>query len=310
MPDWTSLRKSLLPEKAMSVLPPSVQLPVLPKALMEFNQKAQDPEVETVELSRIIATDAGLSSELLRQVNSCRTGVRTNVTSVQQALVTLGIRAVQSHLITSGLKQVMKSTSSKLINFQNFWNTNLERALFARELAALFRADVDLAFTAGMLQDFLLPLITNQNFEVYLEFTEYREEHSSLVAFERERFKWDHAEAVALVMCGWQFPDELICCVYLHHQSGKLLVDPQLSRTSAAAVAVSALLPDAMRQESDGLQRLIELETQWPQFQLLPLAEKIDTEFQSIAQNTQNHFSLLRSVQKALSRSAEPGCSA
>lgn len=300
--DWTALRKTILPENTKSVLPPSIKLPILPQALQEFQQKAQDPEADTGVLSRIISTDSGLSSELLRHVNSSGTGMRTKVTSVQQALVLLGIRTTRLYLTTSGLKQAMKSSSSKLINFQNFWSTNLERALLAREVAKLLKADAELAFTAGMLQDFLLPLLTNQLLDSYLEFAENRDQYSTLTAFEREKLRWDHAEAAAQVMYAWHFPDELVCCVGLHHRGLEILEDEELRGTSAAAVAISSLIPDPLRQELKGIEKLVELEKDWREFRLLSLAEKIEAEFQAVATRSKNHFSFLRICRQTLKR--------
>jgi serine/threonine-protein kinase len=291
-----------LAENSDSVLPPSVKLPSLPQALTQFRKKSQDPEADTNELSRIISTDAGLSTELLRTVNTCKSGTRSKVTSVKQALLILGIPTTLLHLTTSGLKQMMRSTSSKLINFQSFWNTNLERSFFAREVAKLLNADTDLAFTAGMLQDFLLPLITNQLLDDYLEFTADRDSFANLAAFEQQKFKWDHAQAAAQVMYAWQFPDELICCVYYHHQGVEILKDEQLGKTSAAAVAISSLIPDALRQEPNGLQRLMDLEKEWDAFRLLPIAERVNHEFQEMASDARNHFTLLRVYQNALKR--------
>jgi serine/threonine-protein kinase len=299
MPDWTALRTALLQDKSGSSLPPTVKLPILPRALSEFSQLARDPDADARELSRIISTDSGLSSELLRHVNSAAVGARSKITSVQQALSLFGIRKTQLVLTTAGLRDVMKSTSSKLVNFQNFWNTNLERALLAREVAKLLKADADLAFTGGMLQDFLLPVITNELFEAYLEFTEDRDQFTNLVSFEQQKFGWDHARAAAQLMFAWHFPDELICCVCLHHEGTSPLADEELKNTSHAAVAISCLLPDPLRQEADGLARLIELEKNWGDFELLPMAERIDAEFQETAGDTRNHFSFLRHCQKA-----------
>ncbi len=302
MTDWQAIRKSILSENSDSVLPPSVKLPILPQALTEFRKKTEDPDVDTGELSRIIASDAGLSTELLRNVNTCKTGARSKVTSVKQALVILGIPATLLHLTTSGMKQVMRSSSSKLINFQVFWNANLERSLFAREIARLLDADTDLAFTAGMLQDFLLPLITNQLLDAYLESTGHRDKYSNLVAFEKEKLGWDHAQAAAQVMYAWEFPDELICCVYFHHRGEEILEDEQLRNTPAAAVAISSLLPDALRQEANGIERLIELEKKWDRFELLPMAEKIQEDLQEHSVNSSNHLSFLKAYQHALKR--------
>ena len=280
---------------------------MLPRALSDFTREAQNPNADPRELSKIIETDSGLSSELLRHVNSCTVGVKSKVTSVQQAMAMFGIRSTQLYLSTSGIKHAMKSSKSKLINFQNFWNTNLERALLARETAKLLKTDVELAFTAAVLQDFLLPLITNELFDGYLEFTEHRDNFANLVSFERKKFGWEHAQAGGQVMHAWGLPDELVCCVLLHHRGIQLLAHEKLSKTAAAAVAISALLPDAIRQEADGIAQLIQLEESWAEFQLLPIAERVDEEFQALAPEAKNHFSFLRFCRKALERmAAEP----
>ena len=153
-----------------------------------------------------------------------------------------------------------------------------------------------------MLQDVLLPVIANELIEDYLEFTENRDKFENLVSFERQRFGWDHAQAAAQVMLAWNLPDELICCVCLHHKGTSLLTDENLRSTSLAAVAVSCLLPDPLRQEADGLAQLIELEENWDDFELLPMAERIDAAFREIARDTKNHFSFLRTCQKARER--------
>ena len=135
MSAWEEVRKTLLPDGTKSVLPPTIKLPILPKALMDFQQEAQNEEVEFGRLEQIVSSDSGLSSELLRLVNSGAIAARSEITSVRQALVMLGLRATLMHLMTGGMKQAMKSTSSKLINFQNFWNYNLERAICAKHIA-------------------------------------------------------------------------------------------------------------------------------------------------------------------------------
>lgn len=300
--DWAELRQTLIPDEAKSIFPSSIKLPVLPKALLEFNQKAQDPDVGVAELARIVSTDSGLSSGLLRRANSAEAGARNRITSVQQALVAFGIQATRLRLMSIGVQEVMKSSTSQLINFQNFWNTNLERALLARELAKLLGADADLAFTASMLQDFMLPLLTNRLVDDYLEFAESPQEYGGLLEFENQRFGWNHAQAAATVMCAWSFPDELICCVCQHHEGVEMLQDPQLGKTSIAAVAVAALLPDALQQEPQPMERLLQLEAEWGELKLLPLAEKVDAEFQQLAQNGQNHFSFLRNLERAIKR--------
>lgn len=296
--DWSELRNSILADNSDSMLPPSIKLPSLPKALMDFRKQAQ-ADANTDTLSQIISSDVGMSAELLKMVNASSNGLRNRVTSVKQALVLLGIRPTLLHLTTIGMKQMMKSSSSKLINFAKFWNTNLERSLFAKRIADLLGADKDLAYTACMLQDFILPVITNQLTEKYLEFLENRKDFQGLAEFEQKELGWDHSQAAAQIMYAWEFPDELICCVYFHHFGLALLKHESLQHTAAAAVAVASLLPDAMMQVTDGIQQLTTLEESWEAFDLLEIATDVDEEFKEISNSSRNHFSLLRSLQNA-----------
>ena len=240
MTDWTKLRKDLIGEGKKSPLPSEIKLPMLPKAVMEFSRKAEDPNTTPKELSKIIETDAGISCELLRMVNSSALGLRRKVSSIQQTITLLGIRSTKLFLVTTGLKQAMSTSDSKLINLPNFWSTNLERALMAREIALLMKVDPDVAFSAAMLQDFLLPILSRELFDQYLQFTVSQDSTPCILSsYELEHFSWNHCEAAAHVMLDWSFPDDLICSVYLHHEGLKILTDDKLGRTPAAAVAVA-----------------------------------------------------------------------
>lgn len=304
MTNWKAILATNLAKNSDSVEPPDVQLPILPKAFSEFREKSQDPDADIDHLSRIIASDAGLSTELLRNINVCMASSLTKITSIKQALVMLGISTTRMYLTISGMKQVMKSTSSKLINFQTFWNANLERALFAREIAKLLKADPDVAYTASMLQDFLLPLITNQRLDDYLEFSTDRDQYNSLTSFEQQKFGWDHAQVAAQVMHAWNFTEELICCVFFHHRGAEVLKDDQLKHTSVAAVAIATLIPEALRQESHGIEALLELDRAWPALNLISVAEKINIEFQQTAGQVRNHFPLIRVLKNKLAQTS------
>jgi hypothetical protein len=67
-----------------------------------------------------------------------------------------------------------------------------------------------------------------------------------------------------------------------------------LGRTAVAAVALSALLPDQLRQHYHGLDLLRKLETKWPAFQLEGLAEAVDTQHAAMSVGVHNDFPLSR----------------
>lgn len=293
--DWDAITKQELGDFTTAQLPPTLELPALPHAATAFVQKANDPDVSTEELAKIIETDSGLTTELLKYVNSSFVGLRSKAKSVAHTLTLLGRRQARMHIVTTATQAAVRARKSKLINQASFWNSSLQKALFAREVARLLKADEDLAFSGALLQDYLLPVISNELTEPYLDFISHRDEKpASLVEFERQTFNWDHPKAAAGLAMRWHLPADLVCCILLHHAGLKILGDKQLGRTSVAAVAISALLPDELRQQKLGLEQLAKLSQKWEAFDLAKLAETVDRQQDEVGLGVKNAFPLSR----------------
>ncbi len=293
--DWTKIRESSLDKMTVDALPPTLKLPALPHAVTQFVQQSGQDDVDTGELVRILETDAGLTLELLKHVNSAAVGLRHPAHNVQQAMTLLGRKKTRMFVITTGMQLAVKSRKSKLINQTCFWNAGLQKALFAKEVAALLKCDGDLAFAGALLQDYLLPVVTNDLFDHYLPFVERRKEFSNCMAeFEQQTFGFDHALAGACLAHRWHLPDDLVSCILFHHHGLKILVHPELGRSAAAAVAISALLPDQLRQNFNGLEQLLALQQKWPAFDVEALAAVVDEKHGDLGMGVRNDFPLLR----------------
>lgn len=302
--DWAKIREEAIGQFALAALPPTLKLPALPVAVTRFTEKASEPDVRLKDLAAIIETDAGLMAELLRHVNSAFHGLRNKSGSVLQAMTLLGLRPTKAFVLATGVQAAVRAKQSKLINQTCFWNASLQKALFAKEVASLLKVDAETAFAGALLQDFLLPVLTNELFEPYLEFSGQREKQpESICDFERSRFGWDHAMAGACLAHRWNLPDELVCCVLLHHLGLRALAHPTLKRTPVAAVALSALLPDQLRQTFSGLEQLVKLEEKWPPFRLRALVEAVDEKHGVMAIGVTNDFPLAKRCHAALDAS-------
>jgi HD-like signal output (HDOD) protein len=278
--NWTELRHSLLGDQKRRLLPPKVKVPVLPIVLTKFCRKADDPRVSPCELAAIIEADAGLTCDLLRHVNSARVGLRNKASSSQQALTLLGIRTTKLILLTASVQAQFSKCKTKLVDLKDFASTNLERALFAREIALILKADADVAFAAAMLQDFLLPLLSDEMPEKYGQFLDRQSKTpGDFAALEQEAFGWNHAFAAGNLMWDWGFPDDLICAVLLHHRGLSILADKDLAKTAVAAVNIASLLPDPWNQAPGGVDLLTRLAARWPALDLPAIAERVEPVF-------------------------------
>jgi serine/threonine-protein kinase len=299
--NWTQLREESLGTFTLAALPPKLQLPALPHAVTKFIEKSKDERVTVKELAAIVETDAGLTLELLRHVNSAYLGLKQKAKTVQQALSLLGLRQSRLFLIATGTQAAICARKSKLINQTSFWNSCLQKALFAREVARLLQTDLEVAFAGSLLQDYLLPILTSELYEQYVAFVDQRaQQPETLCEYERKLFGWDHALAAASLACRWKLPDELVCCILFHHRGLEALADPNLARSPVGAVALSALLPDQLRQTYHGLEQLVVLQQKWPAFQLDELVEKVDQEHAASGMGVANDFPLTRRCRQVL----------
>ena len=185
-------------------------------------------------------------------------------------------------VLTSALRSASSMMTSRLINATRFQEENRLRAAFAREAALVLGGDPEVAYMAGLLQDFLLPLLTKTYEAGYVEAMKVRRE---FVEAEKELIGWDHASIAAKVMQDWGFPEELVCAVRWHHDAEHVVSHPTLRRSSVSAAFAAGSLPESLGQTSRGFEMLLRLQEEEPAFCFLDIAAKLDDESSTDAAN-------------------------
>lgn len=275
------------------------QIPVPPQSVMEFSTLARRPNVKIAELSAVVECEPALTAELLRNVNSCLRGLRQKVESVAQAIALLGIPNSTTILLTSALSRAVRNQESPLIPSADFRRETVERAVFARESARCLGLDTTVSYTAAMLQDILLPLLTRQHRNEYGQYLN-QHEFETIAEFERATFGWTHAELAAKTLLEWGFPESLALCVLHHHDSAeKLLVEPAGISVSFPGAA-AALLMDLLRQSPDGVTRLVDLTAINSRFRLMDIAETVDEAVRGMNGTLQHSLPLVQRLQNAM----------
>lgn len=297
---WAELRACCLGKVVNCDLSSEIQIPALPAALMEFMKAADDPNVEIRHLGKIIQTDPGLTIDLLKCVNVAFYASRNPARNATEALMRMGIRNAKTYLIAMGTKSSMLSYDSKLMNHQNFWNESMQKALFAQNAAGLLQTDKGFAFMAGLLQDFILPFLTNQRDDEYIEYLRGDAgDGVPLHEWEMERFGFSHAMAGAFVASKWNLSDDLLCAIYLHHEVAMPSIVPAADAFSMFPATLAALLPDQLRQSPKGMERLLKADEQSKAFNLDSLCEQVDEELETIAEGRDRPNCLLPAVEAA-----------
>lgn len=300
---WAKLCRTALDSAQQVDLPDDVQIPTLPMALTRFIEAAKDPNVDVRALGQIVEHDPGLSLDLLKYVNMAAFGTDHPARTPTDALVRLGIPTARNFLVSAGVKSTTLGFKSRLMNHHNFWNESLQRALFAQSVAVCLKTDAELAFMGGLLQDFMLPVLTNLFDSDYVEFLR-TEDSMNLTDWEQSRFGWDHAAAGATIAHRWKLPDELVCSIFFHHQMELPLLAPGEDVFELFPTTLAALLPDQLRQVPLGTGRLLDADAQSQSFDLKALCENVDTALESFCDDADRPERLGPVMERAMQKRA------
>ena len=302
--DWKTLSNVAVASVKSDLLPKSIELPALPHAVTEFMHQASNPNFDVAKLAAIVEKDSALTVELLKHVNSAVYAMRNPVRCIKNVIIHIGLNAARLHLLAVGMKAATRAMKSRLINHRNFWNESLQKALFAKEIARRMQLDPGLAFLGGLLQDYLLPVLTNSYDRQYLQFLDVQPgQRRDLADWERDTFGWDHASAGAYFANQWHFPDDLSCGIFFHHSLESILQEPEAEFFQMFPIALASLLPDQLRQSPTGLQRLIKVAKHCHVIDLDAVCKVVDEEQMKLAEGYEipNHLAdLLLQTQRTM----------
>lgn len=111
----------------------------------------RDPNAEVEDVTRLVAMDPAICARVMRAVNAASSGTRRAVTSVDQAVTMLGMRAVARMAIEVSVLERNRS-GLREFDYGSFWAESLARAAAARIVATWTKqVAVDEAFTYGLL---------------------------------------------------------------------------------------------------------------------------------------------------------------
>lgn len=266
-------------------LPDDLQVPSLPNTLTDFLEASNDLDCSLKRLADIVGQDPGMTVDLLKCVNYNTASLGRPIRDPTEALTRVGLKKARDYLIAAGVKAATMVRQSKLINFRNFWNESLRRALFAKSIARRMKLDEDLAFIGGLLQDFVLPILTNQYDDRYIYYLkEVAPKGATLARWESDTFGWNHAEAGALMAHRWHLPDDLLCSILLHHEIERVLESDQQHLFSLFPANVAAMLPDQLQQSPNGIRKLIDIDAKAGAIRLDEIAAQVDEDLETIAE--------------------------
>jgi HD-like signal output (HDOD) protein len=200
--------------------------PSFPALVTRALDLLSDSEIDMARVAEVIELDPGVSSRMLRLVNSAALAPRSKVTSVHQASMMLGRNQLEALLISVGAGNAIPNPPNSSYQHRRFWATAAKRATLASMIAG--RVDPTRRsenFTAALLQDMAIPVLVLRA-EPYSAVLDYwHNTNEDLTNLEVSSFGWHHGDVASWMGSNWGFPDEFVQCMVDHHEGtiGNLL---------------------------------------------------------------------------------------
>lgn len=202
-------------------------LPTIPAILRKILAIIEDPNVSLQKISDFVASDPTLTARILKMVNSPVYGFPGRISSVNHAMVILGLNAVKGLLIGVSVFEVMKK------NMVGLWEHSLSSAIYARIISKRKEIEAPEEISvAALLHDIgkvILLIAFKDEYTKILDVSKTRD--NFLYELEKESLGITHAEIGGIIGKKWNFPLKLIEPIMNHHR-------PQLSKNFEIETAI------------------------------------------------------------------------
>ncbi|MBL8020324.1 MAG: HDOD domain-containing protein [Leptospirales bacterium] len=210
------------------------KLPAMPGVVQKILVLANDPDADIQKLSEEISKDAAITAGVIRLSNSAYYRPQRPVRSVQEAVMTLGLRTVKNIVLITASKGILAiPLEGYKMDAKDVWDHSLIVAELADRICKMRRTRVppDVAFTAGILHD-IGKIVLAQYFKKAYRQVAAEIDKNPEVSFsqiERSILGYDHAEIGGKLLSIWQFPPELSEAVALQYHPEKAQKNPELT---------------------------------------------------------------------------------
>ncbi|MGC2166759.1 MAG: HDOD domain-containing protein [Gallionella sp.] len=230
-----------------------IRIPPRPAILDRIKEEAGREEPNFIILSKLIAEDVGLSAGLIKTANSPYFGFSRKLTTVQEALLALGLDVASKAVAGVSLRNALPKSPA----LERFWFSSAHVARLSgwlvRELD--FKSiRPDDAYTYALFRDCGIPILLSHfvgyydvlseaNFETLVNFTAVEDRH----------LPTNHAAVGALLAQSWYLSDDTSNAIRHHHDSDDIIQPSKTLTNSSLQLVALAQLSEYLLQKNTGL---------------------------------------------------------
>jgi putative nucleotidyltransferase with HDIG domain len=192
-------------------------LSTLPAVMAEVLRICDDPDSSLSELGEVIMRDVALMARVLKVANSPYYGTTQEISSIRQAVLTLGAARVKSLSLSLSLYELSNKIGGR-INLKDFWRHSLNVACVAELIAKKVEPSLmEEAFICGCLHDIGVLVLDSIYAKDYAKVFQGTAAGGDLSRVEQQLLEIDHAIAGEMVARIWNFPPRYCETIAHHH---------------------------------------------------------------------------------------------
>ncbi|MBN1277250.1 MAG: zinc-ribbon domain-containing protein [Deltaproteobacteria bacterium] len=213
----------------------------MPHVMLKAREIMSDPNSGFEEISKVLIADPAIAAEVLKLANSPYYGMSGKVSSINQAIILLGIDILLQMITVAGTSKMMDNRLKGYgLDSGVLWRHSIAVAVGSRIIAA--RKNPKLgndAFSAGLIHDMgkiiLDPYISKRK-ELFFECLE--KNNGDLLLAERQVLGLDHSEIAYELCSSWKIPEWQAVAIR-HHHNPSLAEENELAHILHAADKIS-----------------------------------------------------------------------
>lgn len=191
-------------------------LPPMPHVASRAISMVEDPDTTANELEKLLSSDAALAARVLKIANSAMFSRQREITTLTQAIMIIGFKALKGIIVAATLRQLNKrSGPNETMIWQNSVVTAMASNLLCQKLKKRY---VDEMFLLGLLHSLgQIVLLTQMSADYKKVFSLIKEKGLDYSSAEQQILGFAHSLIGALVAKKWNFSADT-CQIILHYR--------------------------------------------------------------------------------------------
>ncbi len=243
------------------------EVPAFPASVHKILDITSNTDCSPKELVAIIEHDPILTIKVLKLVNSAYFGLSREVTSVNHAVVYVGINTIKNVAISVATAGVLPDKNKAGLDMDAFWLHSLSVGVIGRLLAkkhAVPQTQQANYFVAGLLHDIGKVLFAHFKPNDYKPVLDTKARvPAPLFKIERKMLDVTHSQLGGMLAEKWQLPPDLIKAIRNHHRIGKISDPCDIEIAISAANKISHYVEEKQHDIEAQVPKISEVESEW-----------------------------------------------